>query len=136
MTAYGKDNLIINLDNVFCVKAIIDERHRPAILFSAGAAVEEVLPFLSFKERDAEMAEIRRMMDANGLCCENDSYLCDTELSARAKHCLAQNGIITLSQLVRRTDSEIRSFNHLGEKTFIEIKEFLSEQKLSTKGGA
>lgn len=60
-----------------------------------------------------------------------DIKIADTELSSRAKNRLLLNGIIKISDLVKRTVHDIRCLGGLGETTIKEINEFLNKYNLS-----
>ncbi|MCC6406639.1 MAG: RNA polymerase subunit sigma [Planctomycetes bacterium] len=54
----------------------------------------------------------------------------DFELSVRARNCLNKMNILTLGDLVRRTEQELLSYKNFGETSLNEIKQILSSKNL------
>lgn len=54
----------------------------------------------------------------------------DFELSVRARNCLAKMDIITLGDLVRKTENELLTYKNFGETSLQEIKEILVSKGL------
>ena len=54
----------------------------------------------------------------------------DFELSVRARNCLSKMNIITLGDLVRKTEQELLSYKNFGETSLNEIKEILISKNL------
>jgi DNA-directed RNA polymerase subunit alpha len=54
----------------------------------------------------------------------------DFELSVRARNCLAKMDIITLGDLVRKTENELLTYKNFGETSLQEIKEILTSKGL------
>lgn len=62
-----------------------------------------------------------------------DTKIEDLSLSKRVINCLIENKIKTLGKLIKQKEEKVQNFEGLGEKSFNEIKEFLSNQGLSLK---
>ncbi len=54
----------------------------------------------------------------------------DFELSVRARNCLNKMNILTLGDLVRKTEVELLSYKNFGETSLLEIKEILGSKGL------
>jgi DNA-directed RNA polymerase subunit alpha len=54
----------------------------------------------------------------------------DFELSVRARNCLNKMDIMTLGDLVKKTESELLSYKNFGETSLTEIKEILASKGL------
>ena len=54
----------------------------------------------------------------------------DFELSVRARNCLNKMDIVTLGDLVRKTEQELLSYKNFGETSLNEIKEILASKNL------
>ena len=54
----------------------------------------------------------------------------DFELSVRARNCLNKMNILTLGDLVRKTEAELLSYKNFGETSLAEIKEILGSKGL------
>lgn len=54
----------------------------------------------------------------------------DFELSVRARNCLSKMNIVTLGDLVRKTEQELLSYKNFGETSLNEIKEILLSKNL------
>lgn len=54
----------------------------------------------------------------------------DFELSVRARNCLNKMGIMTLGDLVKKTEAELLSYKNFGETSLNEIKEILGSKGL------
>lgn len=54
----------------------------------------------------------------------------DFELSVRARNCLNKMNILTLGDLVRRTEQELLSYKNFGETSLNEIKQILASKNL------
>ena len=54
----------------------------------------------------------------------------DFELSVRARNCLNKMDIMTLGDLVKKSEAELLSYKNFGETSLIEIKEILSSKNL------
>jgi DNA-directed RNA polymerase subunit alpha len=54
----------------------------------------------------------------------------DFELSVRARNCLNKMNIMTLGDLVRKTEAELLSYKNFGETSLSEIKEILTSKSL------
>ena len=57
----------------------------------------------------------------------------DFELSVRSRNCLSKMNILTLGDLVNRTEEDLLSYKNFGETSLKEIKEMLSQRVLSLK---
>jgi len=58
----------------------------------------------------------------------------DLELSARSLNCLQKAGVKTVGQLISYSLADLMKFKNFGSKSLDEVKEKLSEYKLSLKG--
>jgi len=73
-----------------------------------------------------------------GITNESNVYTSDTKiedlpLPKRVINCLAENNIKTLGKLLKQKEENIQCFEGLGDKSFNELKEFLSNQGFSLK---
>jgi len=57
----------------------------------------------------------------------------DFELSVRSRNCLSKMNILTLGDLVNRTEEDLLSYKNFGETSLKEIKEMLNQRVLSLK---
>lgn len=57
----------------------------------------------------------------------------DFELSVRSRNCLSKMNILTLGDLVNRTEEDLLSYKNFGETSLKEIKEMLNQRILSLK---
>ncbi|PCJ57791.1 MAG: hypothetical protein COA79_15010 [Planctomycetota bacterium] len=57
----------------------------------------------------------------------------DFELSVRSRNCLSKMNILTLGDLVNRTEEDLLSYKNFGETSLKEIKEMLLQRQLSLK---
>ena len=57
----------------------------------------------------------------------------DLELNARPANCMRRAQILTIGDLVERTDEEVRNLRNLGSKSYGEIIAKLAERGLSLK---
>ena len=62
-----------------------------------------------------------------------DRPVSELELSVRARKCLQRLGILTLGELVSRTESELLSSKNFGDTSLQEIKLRLEERSLSLR---
>lgn len=56
---------------------------------------------------------------------QNDILIEDTDLSARAKHCLMHEGYIYISEIVDFAPSDLKKIKNMGDKTIAEILDYL-----------
>ncbi len=54
----------------------------------------------------------------------------DFELSVRSRNCLAKMNIVTLGDLIKKTEAELLSYKNFGETSLAEIKDILSQKGL------
>src|SRR5262249_7445222 len=59
-----------------------------------------------------------------------DAWLAELELSVRATNCLESEGIITVRDVVIRSDEELLEIRNFGETTLREVKQKLQERGL------
>lgn len=59
----------------------------------------------------------------------------DFELSVRSRNCLQKMNIMTLGDLIMKTEQELLSYKNFGETSLTEIKEMLSQKGLSLGQG-
>jgi DNA-directed RNA polymerase subunit alpha len=64
-----------------------------------------------------------------------DMRIEDLELSARSLNCLKQAGVNSVAELVKYSEEDVMSMKNFGLKSLNEVKEKLSEYKLSLKPG-
>lgn len=57
----------------------------------------------------------------------------DLELNVRPANCMKRAGIVTIGDLVERTDEEVKNLRNLGSKSFDEIVEKLADRGLSLR---
>lgn len=57
--------------------------------------------------------------------------IADLQLSVRSRNCLTQMHIVTLGDLVKKTEDELRSVRNLGERSLKEIKDLLQAKGLN-----
>jgi len=57
----------------------------------------------------------------------------ETDLTVRTKNCLSAEGIQTIGELIKRTDTELYKITNLGRKSLVEIKLFLQKLGLSLR---
>ncbi len=57
----------------------------------------------------------------------------DLPLPKRVINCLVENNVKTLGKLLKQKETDVESFNGLGDKSFGELKEFLEKQGLALK---
>jgi DNA-directed RNA polymerase subunit alpha len=58
----------------------------------------------------------------------------DLELSARSLNCLRGAGVKTVAELIANSEPELMRYKNFGTKSLVEVREKLSEYKLSLKG--
>lgn len=63
-------------------------------------------------------------IDKNGKK-QHDILIEDTNLSARAKHCLMRKGCMLISEIIDFAPSDLRKIKNMGEKTIAEILDYL-----------
>ena len=73
------------------------------------------------EDYNEEVLHIRKLLNSN---------LADLGLSVRAQNCLKSSEITTLSQLVSKTEGDLRKVRNFGIKTMNEINELLEMKKL------
>ncbi len=87
-----------------------------------------------FEKQEYEISEDELFMDDEEPVKDaNTEYTSieDLELSVRSYNCLKRAGILSLEQLRRMTDDELRKVRHLGMKSFAEIKQLLAEMQVT-----
>jgi DNA-directed RNA polymerase subunit alpha len=73
------------------------------------------------ESRDAEFARVRRILNTS---------VDDLELSVRSHNCLKAASIRTLSDLVRRQESDMLKFRNFGRKSLAELSEIVQQFNL------
>ena len=79
---------------------------------------------LTLGYRDEKITDIPTLMRAT---------MFHTQLSVRARKCLQRLGILTLGELVSRTESELLSSKNFGDTSLQEIKLRLEEHSLALR---
>ena len=64
-----------------------------------------------------------------------DQRIEELDFSVRTYNCLKKDGILSLRDLVERTEPELMGIRNFGKKSLIEVREKLQELGLSLKGG-
>ncbi len=57
----------------------------------------------------------------------------DLELNVRPANCMKRAGIVTIGDLIKKTDEEVKNLRNLGSKSFDEIVDKLAERGLSLR---
>lgn len=96
---------------------------------AAKIAKEHFTIFLNFDESEFEVEELDESEDF-AMKKLLESPIKDLELTVRAKNCLDNAGIMTIGELVLRTEEEIANMRNVGTKSLNEIKEKLQERNL------
>jgi len=91
----------------------------PTALEQSAVIAQSALPLETTGEISEQSAEKEGRADADG------SEIKESTLSNRAKNALIKNKIFSLNALKALSDEEIKSLSGLGEKTVVEIIEFL-----------
>jgi DNA-directed RNA polymerase subunit alpha len=101
-----------------------------AVAFAAKILKDELTIFINFDE--AEAPEQAPASEApNEMLQMLGRRVSELELSVRAANCLKGAGIVTLADLVTRTEGEMLRTKNFGKKSLDEIKELLVEHGLS-----
>lgn len=96
-------------------------------LREAASNLEALANELLARTPAARSAEIKRVAHNSGLKVR------DLEFSVRTSNILAAHNIKNLCELAELTAREVRSFRHLGVRSFTEIREVLETTGLSFK---
>ncbi|MEL3908451.1 MAG: DNA-directed RNA polymerase subunit alpha [Treponemataceae bacterium] len=96
---------------------------------AAKIAKEHFTIFLNFDESEFEIEEYDETEDF-AMKKLLESPIKDLELTVRAKNCLDNAGIMTIGELVLRSEEEIANMRNVGTKSLNEIKEKLQERNL------
>ena len=71
--------------------------------------------------------------DASGRADVLDRPIEDLELNVRPANCMKRAGIVTIGDLIQKTDEEVKTLRNLGSKSFDEIVDKLAERGLKLK---
>lgn len=71
--------------------------------------------------------------DTNGKADILERPIEDLELNVRPANCMKRAGIVTIGDLVQRTDEEVKNLRNLGSKSFDEIVDKLAERGLALR---
>lgn len=100
-----------------------------AVAFAAKILKDELSIFINFDESEAPERTAANEAP-NELVQVLSRRVADLELSVRAANCLRGAGIVTLADLVQRSESEMLRTKNFGKKSLDEIKEVLTEMGL------
>ncbi|MBI5136712.1 MAG: DNA-directed RNA polymerase subunit alpha [Nitrospirae bacterium] len=100
-----------------------------AVAFAAKILKDELSVFINFDESEAPERTAANEAP-NELVQVLSRRVADLELSVRAANCLRGAGIVTLADLVQRSESEMLRTKNFGKKSLDEIKEVLTEMGL------
>lgn len=101
-----------------------------AVAFAAKILKDELTIFINFDEAE-EPAPAADAEAPNEMAKVYSRRVSELELSVRAANCLKGADIVTLGDLVQRTESEMLRTKNFGKKSLDEIKEVLEEMGLS-----
>jgi len=78
----------------------------------------------------------RQIQDAHGSLQAPDARIEELDFSVRTYNCLKKAQILTISDLVQFTESDLMQIRNFGKKSLMEVREKLAQLGLSLKGGS
>ena len=105
---------------------------RDAISLSAKLVRDHLNIFINLDESTDEQADAQTEPQQTGSLNENlDKSVEELELSVRSYNCLKNANILTIRELVQKTETEMLKTKNFGRKSLNEIKEILQSMGLS-----
>ncbi len=102
-----------------------------AVSFAGKILKDHLVLFITFEEEpqmeeeeehDEEFERMRELLSRP---------VDELELSVRAANCLRMANILTLGDLVKKTEAQMLKYRNFGRKSLVELKEILAEYKLN-----
>src|SRR3989344_1421580 len=105
---------------------------KEALLYGANIMQRHLDVFVSYGQLPEEEEEHEEMsIEEQALYEKLRLPISELELSVRSANCLKEANIKTISELVRKTESELLGFRNFGKKSLNEINELLKIMTLS-----
>lgn len=134
------DRLIIELETDGTITAA------DALRESASLMIDSLVPMWELADTEIEEPnpELNNVIyqtgteddsvgDASGRADILDRPIEDLELNVRPANCMKRAGIVTIGDLIQKTDEEVKTLRNLGSKSFDEIVDKLAERGLKLK---
>ena len=131
------DRLIIELETDGTITAA------DALRESASLMIDSLVPMWELADTEIEEPnpELNNVIyqtgtdddsvgDASGRSDILDRPIEDLELNVRPANCMKRAGIVTIGDLIQKTDEEVKTLRNLGSKSFDEIVDKLAERGL------
>ena len=114
---------------------------------SASLMIDSLIPMWELADTEIEEPnpELNNVVYQNGDEAEDDAEVMagksdvlerpieDLELNVRPANCMKRAGIVTIGDLIKKTDEEVKNLRNLGSKSFDEIVDKLAERGLSLR---
>lgn len=134
------DRLIIELETDGTISAADALRESASLMIDsltpmwelADTEIEEPNPELNNVIYQTGVEE-ESVCDANGRSDILDRPIEDLELNVRPANCMKRAGIVTIGDLIQKTDEEVKTLRNLGSKSFDEIVDKLAERGLKLR---
>lgn len=120
------EKLIFNIETNGSMSAV------KAMSFASNVLIQHLLYF-SFLDKQFKDAQIFKESELKELKVPKNETIFSLNLSQRALNCLTTANIIRLVDLTSRTEKEIKKIKNLGKKSFLEIKQKISNLGLKFK---
>ena len=105
---------------------------KEALLYGANIAQRHLDVFVSYGQLPEEEEEEEEITAEEKVLYEKLRLpISELELSVRSSNCLKEANIKTISDLVRKTESELLGFRNFGKKSLTEINDLLKAMGLS-----
>ena len=134
------DKLIVELETDGTISAA------DALRESASLMIDSLIPMWELADTEIEEPnpELNNVIyqtgneddeaaDASGRADVLDRPIEDLELNVRPANCMKRAGIVTIGDLIQKTDEEVKTLRNLGSKSFDEIVDKLAERGLKLK---
>lgn len=134
------DRLIVELETDGTISAA------DALRESASLMIDSLIPMWELADTEIEEPnpelnnviyqtgdEDDEAVDASGRADVLDRPIEDLELNVRPANCMKRAGIVTIGDLIQKTDEEVKTLRNLGSKSFDEIVDKLAERGLKLK---